>query len=425
MNQTKNDKAWEKLFTKYDILAAIEREGFFKINSSEINEFREARLMTKFDHKKNLPSLFLEHNFSILPVSRGSYIIAPFETFADFEDKDLTITPIDFPAHLESINYHNITSESTALNCAYVSGILADFLEDALISPTVNGRMSSGTFDFTINAVDGLQDISVDRAQVEIDGGYEGANYLSLIEAKNAISNDFLVRQLYYPFRLWAGKINKKVKPIFLTYTNGIFHLREYVFEDPSFYNSIRLVKEKKYTIREGIITLEVIQNNLNKVSLLPEPQIPFPQADSFDRVINLCELLNERKMLTKEDITNTYDFDKRQTDYYTNAGRYLGFIKKETIDKQTCYSLTAKGKSLFKLSIFDRQIAFVQAILSHKAFKESLKLYIERDSTPTQAEIVDIMEESDLYKVNSESTFKRRSSTISGWINWILRLIE
>jgi hypothetical protein len=40
------------------------------------------------------------------------------------------------------------------------------------------------------------------------------------------------------------------------------------------------------------------------------EPELPFPQADRFDRVINLCELLKQKGFLSKEEITQNYDFD-------------------------------------------------------------------------------------------------------------------
>ncbi|EGP5438708.1 transcriptional regulator, partial [Enterococcus faecium] len=50
MKKGKNDEAWEKLFDKYDILNEIDRNEIFSIRSKQINEFREARLMTKFDH---------------------------------------------------------------------------------------------------------------------------------------------------------------------------------------------------------------------------------------------------------------------------------------------------------------------------------------------------------------------------------------
>lgn len=46
-----NDTAWESLFDKYHILTEIEQNGQFIISANQIKEFREPRLMTKFDHK--------------------------------------------------------------------------------------------------------------------------------------------------------------------------------------------------------------------------------------------------------------------------------------------------------------------------------------------------------------------------------------
>ena len=40
---------------------------------------------------------------------------------------------------VETINIHNIPSESLAINCNYIAGILSDFLEDTGIKPTING----------------------------------------------------------------------------------------------------------------------------------------------------------------------------------------------------------------------------------------------------------------------------------------------
>lgn len=238
MNKSKNDKAWEKIFEKYDILDKISKDGVVSISSTEINEFREARLMTKFDHHSQLPKLFVENKLSILPTSRGTYEIGKFETFCDFNNDDVEITYIDFPSFLESIDYTDITSESIAINCAFVSNILHDFTGEEKLFPTVCGRMSSSLFDFKINSGQKTFKINVENSQIEIDGGYEGDKSLNLIEAKNYISDDFLIRQLYYPYRLWSDKITKRVRPIFLTYSNGIFHLREYEFTDPYLYNS-------------------------------------------------------------------------------------------------------------------------------------------------------------------------------------------
>jgi hypothetical protein len=425
MSDSKNDQAWEKLFNKYDIIDSIKNNGSFVIKSNSINEFREARLMTKFDYKSQLPKIFSDNDFSILPVTRGDYIISDMKTYQDFDTEDVEIKKINFPNYIESIDYKNISSEATALNCAYISNIITEFSGDEDLLPTVSGRMSSQTFDFKIDTMHSTLDIAVGNSQIEIDGGYEGINTLCLFEAKNSISNDFLVRQLYYPFRLWRDKIKKEVKTLFLTYSNGIFHIREYRFDDAYYYNSIRLIRQMKYVIRDGVINFETIQHTLYEVSVVNEPNIPFPQANSFERIINLCELLNDKINLSRSEITENYDFNSRQTNYYTDAGRYLGLIEKGSLEARGKYSLTTKGKALFDLSLMDRQIEFTKLILSHLVFKRVLELYLQKAEPPSKNDIVEIMKTSNLYNINSEDTFFRRASTILSWINWIINLIE
>ena len=427
MSKSKNDVAWEKIFEKHKILDRIWEDGHIEITATKINEFREARLMTKFDHKSQLPKLFADNKLSILPTSRGGYIIGEFETFCDFNTDDIEISSIEFPTFLESLDYRDITSEATAINCAFVSKILHNFTEEENLLPTVSGRMSSSSFNFGINSSKGLFNINVGNSQIEIDGGYEGDNSLNLIEAKNYISDDFLVRQLYYPFKLWSAKIQKKVRPIFLTYSNGVFHLREYAFSNINHYNSLVLFRHRKYVVQEGSFNIEALSQIIDKTKTTKEPEIPFPQADSFERVINLCELLKQKVFITKEEITQNYDFDSRQTDYYTNAGKYLGIIDtgRDELTGQTGCFLTTKGKQVFNLNIIDRQKEFVKLIVTHKAFKETLKLHLDNGEIPDKGTIVEIMKRFKLHNVGSDTTYFRRASTIIGWTNWIINQIE
>jgi hypothetical protein len=416
---------WEKIFNEYNVIERVLSEGSFSISATEINRFREARLMTKFDHRSQLPKLFIDNKLSILPSSRGKYIIGTFETFHDFDTNPVGIVKIDFPSFFESLDYRNITSEATAINCAFISGILQDFTGEKNLYPTVSGRMGSSSFDFNINSAQGrLFKISVENSQIEIDGGFEGDSSLNLIEAKNYIADDFIIRQLYYPCKLWTNKISKKVRSIFLTYTNGIFHLREYTFDDISHYNSLRLIYQKKYVVREPI-NIEIIQQIIETVKPQKEPEIPFPQADSFERVINLCELLMQKGFMSKEEISRNYDFEYRQANYYAIAGKYLGIIDSKQKEGQSICFLTEQGGRIFTLSFYDRQVEFIKLILSHTAFKETLKTFFRNGEMPGKDEIVEIMKKSTLYKVNSDSTYFRRASTITGWINWIVTQIE
>lgn len=419
-----NDSAWESLFDKYNILDAVRNQGEFVISASQIKEFREPRLMTKFDHKVNLPSIFARNNLAILPVTRGDYVISSFSAYKEFESPSDEVQRISIPAHIQSLMPQFLVSEAIALNCANACDILSDFLEDDELVSTVSGRMSSGEFNFNIDTASGTKSIAVNNSQIEIDAAYEGIQYLSLFEAKRDLSDDFLVRQLYYPYRVWSNRVTKPVKPVFLIFSNGVFNLYQYQFSDPQSYNSLQLVKQKNYVIATEICLAD-IENLLKNVVEVQEPVISFPQANSMTRIINLIELLYEKPM-TKQDITSEYAFDERQTNYYTDAGRYLGLIDKgHDDDRNILFQLSPQGRYIMGLEYKARQLAIVSQILSHKVFRETLKLHLQCGEMPDAQTIVQIMKGASLYNVKADSTYFRRSSTIVGWVNWILSIIE
>lgn len=427
---SKNDSAWDKLFEKHKILSEISKNGHYIITSKQINEFRESRLMTKFDHRTNLPQLFQDNKLSILPLTRGSYIIAKFEAYQEVKYSK-EIKPIPFPKRedLESLDYENIYSESAALNCAFASGIIQDVLGEECCL-TVNGRMSSKEFDFSIkeeiaNSNSKTKKIKVKNSQCEIDGGFESETKLALIEAKNTTCEDFLIRQIYYPYRLWKNKVSKKVIPIFMTYSNDIFSFFIYEFDESDNYNSLKLIKQKDYVIAPEPITLNDIKLQLSGIKIIAESKVPFPQANSFDRITDFLGLLVEDD-LSKEDITSNYAFNKRQTDYYFNAGKYLGLIE-DFKDEENIIriKLTSKGRKIISLSHKEKNLAIVKQILEHNVFSEVLKLYFKKSEAPTKEEIVKIMKKSNLYRVDSDSTYFRRASTVLKWIEWIIDLVD
>lgn len=423
--KSQNDRAWEALFERYNILPQIEASGKFVISASQIKEYREPRLMAKFDHRINLPQIFAKNNLAILPISRGDYIISHFEAYQPFEPPDRSAVRAALPAHLQSLDARHIPSETVAINCALASGMLADFLEEDLLYSTVSGRMGSGQFEFKIqnSRTRTPTAVFVNHSQIEIDAAFEGIHSLSLLEAKRDLSEDFLIRQLYYPYRVWSGRMTKRVRPIFFVYSNGIFSFYEYAFQDPASYNSLVLVKHKNYSIEDTAIARSDLRDVAARTRVVPEPDIAFPQANRFERVINLCELLNSQD-LSREQVTEEYAFDIRQTNYYTDAARYLGLLDKRCGDgRRPVYSLSPAGRRIMNLSYKQRQLALCGAILQHGVFRKVFSLCMETGSVPDGPAIVQIMRESNLYKVESMSTYVRRSSTVSGWMNWMLGL--
>lgn len=425
--KTKNDRSWEKIFEEDKILQTIEQYGFCEISSERINQERESRLMAKFDHRVNLPDIFKQHHLSILPTSRNQYIIGYFETYLQVQDNDeIQPNSIDFLPWIESIDYTNLYSESAVLNCAFNTGIIARLFNEEMLY-TVSGRMSTDRFKFQIKNVKEKNHywINVANSQCEIDAGFEGESKFLIIEAKIGKVQDFIIRQLYYPYRLWSSKISKPVIPILLTYSNDVFDFCIYEFENDLNYNSIGLCDRQKYRIGYEEISRDDVSDVWNKITVVPEPEsFPFPQANNFARVIDLLSLLVE-KALSKEEITANYQFDLRQTQYYTDAARYLGLIDKSSgrSNSEITFNLTSLGKSLMKKRHKYKILKLIQTILEHQVFYRVFSETLRIGEIPPQKEIVKLMISCNLGL--NETTIFRRSSTVKRWIEWIWSQIE
>lgn len=142
---------------------------------------------------------------------------------------------------------------------------------------------------------------------------------------------DFNIRQLYYPYKTWRNKLNKEVIPVFFTVSNDIFSIFVYKFMDDNLLNSIECIEQKHYLLTDEHIQIEEVIDLCKSMKIIKEPDnVPFLQANSLERVIDLLSVLYE-KGLEKTEITELYDFTPRQADYYCNIVIYLGLIEKGT----------------------------------------------------------------------------------------------
>ncbi|NEP45753.1 MAG: translation elongation factor, partial [Okeania sp. SIO2H7] len=149
-------------------------------------------------------------------------------------------------------------------------------------------------------------------------------------------------------------------------------------------------------------------------IQFVPETtEIPFPQADSFERLIELFFLLLKED-LTKDEITEKCAFDSRQTGYYTAAGRYLELIEKDI----NLFQLTAEARTILAKNQKTKNLALIKKVLEHQVFYEAFKLTLDSGEIPSKKSIVEIMSQLNLDM--SDSTKERRSSTVRGWISWI-----
>ncbi len=428
-NLNKVNRIWNEIVEKEKILERLQTNETVIIPTGLIkdNYHQEPRLISKFDNTANLPDVFLKNKLNILPISRDKYIIGKFKAYEKLEVPNNVKTKYISPNYsLESINYNKITSEAISLNVAYSNNILHEFFEEDNLYPTISGRMTTDNFKFQINKnpEKSIIELEVKSSQIEIDGGFEGEKSLYLIEAKQIIPSDFIIRQLYYPYRLWQDKLVKKVVPVFMVYNNNAYYLFQYEFIEKDNYNSLSLKKYRKYVLENPDISLNDIIEIINNEKLTVETKdIPFPQADSFDRLLQVCDIIKSKKKVNKQEIMTHNGISNRQVDYYINAGIYLGLIEK--IKEQNIeYMLTRLGNGILCLDYKNKSLQLSRLILKHKVFKDSLSLYINKNGLPTKSEIINIMKNNQIQEMN-DTTTKRRSSTILSWIDWILSLIN
>lgn len=416
----KNDLAWEKLFEKYSILDNINKNGYFIITADQIKEFREPRLMTKFDSRIDLPDIFRDNHLAILPTKRGEYLIGKFQNYQNISiDNSIDVETMYLPEYITTIDGKNITSEVISLSSALISGMLQDLVGEEVV-PTIQGRMGTGNFEYKIKTEDNLDfKVEVENSQMEIDGSYEGISKFVIVEAKNHYMSDFIVRQLYYPYRVWKKVTEKEIIPVMLIKHDNIFNFYVYRFDEDCNYNSIKLIKIKRYILGEVYQQIEVddIYKVMDQVEFVKEDEnVPFPQADTFYRVLDFINILNDSEMKINE-IAELYDFDERQGSYYSAAARYLGFVESE----HGGYKLTKLGKDLMKMNHKSKNLSIVKAIIAHKPFFVGLEQYLKDGKTDNKILADVIFNESP--NINSMETAKRRAQSVTSWIRWIMNL--
>ena len=425
------DKKWSQIFEDRNLAAIISDCGKVTINAETINEYRECRLMTKFDHSSNLPEVFKHNHVNILPLSRSEFLIGKFNVYHEIspiEQKPVAISMRDDIVTLPS-EPEKITSEQTALACAYASGILSEFTqeEECRLMPTLSGRMGSGDFRFSVAGNDGWQrcDINVRQAQMEVDAVYETPTKIYIFEAKNHDCDDFILRQLYYPYRFLSMLENKgkEIIPVFMKYVNGTYYLHQYRFDHLEAIDSISYEKGAAYTfVRQSISTTDI--DELLKFPPIAESRaIPFPQANAISRVEDILnKLFTQDAPISCQDIISmNLDFAPRQADYYINAGKYLGLFNKGL---DGLVHLTDEGKKICSLAYRDRKLSMARKILSSPVFSACFHKMMENGGYELEdSYIVDSLQQ---YRDDlNNTTASRRASTVKAWLKWITDLVD
>lgn len=402
-----NFVAWEKLF---DELAIDTSKDLHIISASQIKQTtgREPRLMAKMDSSRDVPPVMARNRYFLLPVSRSEYAIVRGNGFHELErqaelSKEFT-SRIRFALTTNDRN----SSEMQYLDYCSNAGLIESVIGRGKLYPMIRGRESSGSYSFRVNN----NQIDVKSAQIEVDLGLEGQDSIVLLEAKSKTPDDFIIRQLFYPYRKFMGGFgNKQIIPIFFTYDNveSKYNFWQYRFADPNDYNSIELVEKGSYKILQTD-TLDIDDISKQTFRIGKQKDI-IPQANDLDKVLRLIHLVGEG-VVNAGSIAKEFDFAPRQSSYYREAAEALGFVDFNGRE----YSLTDAGRQLISLNTENRNLFITQAVNEFSLFKACMNTLKGRGSLKRSDIERIITDQSNL----SGSTIPRRASSIEAWLKWI-----
>jgi hypothetical protein len=249
-----NNNSWGKIFEDYDIINHDFDLAPFDISAKQIKTAcqnftktaeKEVRILCKQDSREDRPQIFIENNLFLLPVKNGFYKIIKGEGYVDIPD--IISEPEDYNSKLDfKLDTSDIgNSEMQHLDFAYASSLIRTFMDDNKLVLTIRGRKYTPKFSFSVNN----HLIDVESVQTEVDAGYESNDKIVLIEAKNSHTNNTIIRQLFYPFKQWKVHTRKNVYMLFFEKREDMYYIWQYNFNDETNYNSISLVKSKRYKI--------------------------------------------------------------------------------------------------------------------------------------------------------------------------------
>jgi len=250
--------------------------------------------------------------------------------------------------------------------------------------------------------------------------GCEGRSDVVLVEAKVGAPLDFIVRQLFYPYRKWRSEIpQKRIRPWFFCSSEisgkRLYRFWEYEFTDDNQYLSLRLKHGESFLVepeRKRLAVEELLSAHVARRSQSHTWEVP--QADSFWRVAEI-PLLVEQGINTSTRVAVHYGFDPRQSSYYRQAAEFLGLVRQE---KDFTYVLTDLGREYVNRPADERR-QLLAGLLAHfppmRAALELLARTGQREITKA-----DIAAQLERHANIRASTPARRASTILAWLHWL-----
>lgn len=440
--ETQRDKAWRKIFSKLNLLETIESEDIALISAKDIKQIskKEPRILSKIDCSDSLPSIFKKNHLCILQANRrGEYTIGRFDAFTKLDYECVDCVRKQPPNETYKINNPlEIHREPDAILTAFNYGLFSDILNlesNSDLKMVSFGRRGTEQFDFNVdilnekgNKVVNSHNIKVNNTQIELGGVFEDPDNIIIVETKLEKRDDFITRQLYYPYRALADiseKAEKTIYNVFLTASNGSIYTHVYKVEDKMSYNSMRQINCARYDFFKPI-SISDIREVLNRVQIVDEnSDTIFPQADNMDRIFETLKIVKEKGGISAAEIGLRMGLTGRQGGYYSNACLYLELLKRTKCSSSYAYFLTDFGNEMLNKPWKERNMMMVEAIARHNIFNYFIRQYLDNQERPERTEIIKWLG-NNIGKMNTDNeTPSRRAATVLGWMDWIIQITD
>lgn len=224
MTRSKYDAVWNNILDYYKVIEKIKlsKSGYIELTSQQIKDVaygNEIRLLnTKLKNLRTIPPVFIKNNLSLLSTTKNHYAIGCFDTHQRvvYKQMDIKNPPnTSWLMYADTLYLGNIKQEKQMSAYVQNTDILEDIFGESMRSTlSGGGSMGSDKFNFKIHDIlnqDKFYDLNVENATIEVDGCSEGKNIVVIQEYKPLPLNNFIIRQLYYPYRKLLNYTKKDI----------------------------------------------------------------------------------------------------------------------------------------------------------------------------------------------------------------------
>ncbi|MBW3636411.1 MAG: hypothetical protein KY445_08095 [Armatimonadetes bacterium] len=405
------NQAWLQLIASHvDLSQPVNR-----LTSAQIKAVgKEPRLMTKFDSRSSRPTVLKDNGLFLLPETNGSYLLLREDGYCDLgsaASQDIEDYQAHFPIHFEALE--NSSSEMNNLDRLFLCGLIGEFVGTPALWATIRGRRFAPEFRYRVGE---LGEFCAKGIQYEVDQGYESADEIILFEAKGTTPSDFLIRQLFFPFKVFSQTCRKRIRSVFFNFdaTHSVCSFFEYRFEDPRQYQSISRIAERHFRVRfpdPSLLTLDELFRQRRRESSQEAWEIP--QADDFSKIMELplkiAEGYDDSGLMA-----TAFDFDARQSSYYRKACEQMGLVTSHL----GRYILTEQGRDYIALPSEERTRFMMKMMLAQPIVEAAFDDALRHPNHLISLQNISARIEKESHL--SGETVRRRAQSVRSWLRWL-----